>query len=43
MSRTPAFSLARRLLLAAGLLSAAGWAAAGPTLLNVSYDVAREF
>ena len=34
----------RRALLVSPLLLATGWAmAAGPTLLNVSYDVAREF
>lgn len=34
----------RRALIVSPLLLAAGWAtAAGPTLLNVSYDVAREF
>jgi sulfate transport system substrate-binding protein len=44
MSRTSAFSLARRALLAAGMLSFAGLSqAADKTLLNVSYDVAREF
>ena len=44
MSRTSAFSLARRALLAAGMLSVAGLSqAADKTLLNVSYDVAREF
>ncbi|MGA0611134.1 sulfate ABC transporter substrate-binding protein [Caldimonas sp. KR1-144] len=39
----PVSTLSRRSLIAAALLAAAGWAqAAGPTLLNVSYDVARE-
>ena len=39
-----AFRATRRTLLTALLLGAAGLAqAAGPTLLNVSYDVAREF
>ncbi|WP_428421343.1 sulfate ABC transporter substrate-binding protein [Methylibium sp.] len=42
MSRTPL--LLRRALIASPLLVAAGWAAAaGPSLLNVSYDVSREF
>lgn len=41
MSRSP-FSALRRALLAS-LLAAAGAAQAGPTLLNVSYDVTREF
>lgn len=42
MSRLP--SSLRRALIVSPLLLAAGWAtAAGPTLLNVSYDVAREF
>ncbi|WP_353091923.1 sulfate ABC transporter substrate-binding protein [Methylibium sp.] len=37
-------SLLRRALIVSPLLLATGWAtAAGPTLLNVSYDVAREF
>ncbi len=44
MLLTVSFSVVRRVLLAAGLCSAAGLAAAaGPTLLNVSYDVSREF
>lgn len=38
------FSPGRRALIGAGLLAASGWAAAqGVTLLNVSYDVSREF
>ena len=32
----------RRALIAAALATGASWAAAGPALLNVSYDVARE-
>lgn len=40
---TPTPSLLRRALITAVLASASGWAAAGPALLNVSYDVSREF
>ena len=40
---TPTPSLLRRALIAAALASASVWAAAGPALLNVSYDVSREF
>lgn len=40
MPRT--FSPLRRALVAAALAASSGWAAAGPALLNVSYDVARE-
>ncbi|RZU00936.1 sulfate ABC transporter substrate-binding protein [Rivibacter subsaxonicus] len=44
MSRIASFSLLRRSLIGLALVSTAGLAsAAGPTLLNVSYDVSREF
>ena len=41
---SPTFSLPRRALIGVTLMTLAGLAsAAGPTLLNVSYDVSREF
>jgi sulfate/thiosulfate transport system substrate-binding protein len=44
MSRIASFSLLRRSLIGLALVSTVGLAsAAGPTLLNVSYDVSREF
>jgi sulfate transport system substrate-binding protein len=43
MSRNTPFSAARRGLLAAAFALSAGASLAGPALLNVSYDVSREF
>jgi sulfate transport system substrate-binding protein len=39
----PAPSLLRRVLILAALAGSTGLSSAGPTLLNVSYDVSREF
>ncbi len=43
MSRNTPFSAVRRGLLATALAVSGGASLAGPTLLNVSYDVSREF
>jgi sulfate transport system substrate-binding protein len=43
MSARFPFALLRRSLIVASFALASGYAVAGPTLLNVSYDVAREF